>query len=155
MAMQEQRKQQVAVLMKKYEMKTQFLVRQKEEEIAKAANRTAELQNFLKRMEIENLTWQRAAKESEAMIASLNESIQRLRETAENAAEDAESCCDGGAAEEEEAERRMVCRCCNSREPCVVMMPCRHLCACKDCEVFLDSCPVCSMPKRSTILAVF
>ncbi|XP_057783219.1 probable BOI-related E3 ubiquitin-protein ligase 2 [Salvia miltiorrhiza] len=159
MAMQEQRKQQIAVLMKKYEWKTELLLKQKDEEIAKAANRTTELHNFMKRMEMENQTWQRAAKENEAMIASLNSSIQRLRESAylsENAAEDAESCCQNMERIQQNTEinKKMVCRCCNSRNSCVVMLPCRHLCSCKDCEVFLDSCPVCSMAKKAAIEAL-
>lgn len=159
MALQEQRKHQTALFMKKYESKIQFLIKQKNEEIAKAANRTMELQDFLKRMEIENQTWQRVAKENEAMVASLNCTIQRLRETASNAAEDAESCCclEG---EKETAEtwdqetRKMVCRCCNSRNACVIMLPCRHMCSCKDCEVILDYCPVCKMIKKASIEAL-
>ncbi|KAG6403642.1 hypothetical protein SASPL_135870 [Salvia splendens] len=154
MAMQEQRKQHISVLMTKYEWKSDLLLKQKDEEIAKAANRTTELHNFMKKMEIENLTWQRVAKENEAMIASLNDSIQRLRESAflsENAAEDAESCC---REEKTETKNKMVCRICNTRNSCVVMLPCRHLCSCKDCEVFLDSCPVCSMPKKAAIEAL-
>ncbi|KAG6401432.1 hypothetical protein SASPL_138289 [Salvia splendens] len=159
MAMQEQRKQHISVLMTKYEWKSDLLLKQKDEEIAKAANRTTELHNFMKKMEIENLTWQRVAKEKEAMIASLNDSIQRLRESAflsENAAEDAESCCRDMEEEEErtETKKKMVCRICSTRNSCVVMLPCRHLCSCKDCEVFLDSCPVCSMPKKAAIEAL-
>lgn len=155
-AMQEERRQQMAVLMKKYEWKTELLFKQKEEEIARGAKRNTELQNFLKRIEIENQTWQRVAKENEAMITSLNSRIQRLRETAhlcENAAEDAESCCQN-VEENDKIEKKMVCRCCNSRNSCVVMLPCRHLCSCKDCEVFLDSCPVCNMAKKATIEAL-
>ncbi|KAI3447933.1 hypothetical protein Pfo_004598 [Paulownia fortunei] len=163
LAMQEQRKQQIALLVKKYESKAQLLLKQKEEEIAKAANRTMELQDFLKRMEIETQTWQRVAKENEAMISSLNSTIQRLRDSAylsANAAEDAESCCQNREEKEERTEngeekkRAMVCRCCNSRNSCVVMLPCRHLCSCKDCEVFLDSCPVCRMVKKGSIEAL-
>lgn len=154
-AMQEERKQQMAILVKKYEWRSEFLVKQKEEEIARAANRNVELENFLKRIEIENQTWQTVARENEAMIASLNSSIQRLRESAENAADDAESCCQNAVEDEKVMKKKMmICRCCNSRNSCVVMLPCRHLCSCKDCEVFLDSCPVCSMPKKATIEAL-
>ncbi|KAL1565856.1 RING-type E3 ubiquitin transferase [Salvia divinorum] len=144
-AMQEQRRQQMATLMKKCEP----LLRQRDEEIARAADRAAELRGFMKRMEIENLTWRRAAEENEAMIASLSGSIRRLRESGGG---DAESCCRNTKLIEEE--ERMVCRCCNSRNSCVVMLPCRHLCSCRDCEVFLDSCPVCSVVKKAAIEAL-
>ncbi|KAL0383927.1 UNVERIFIED_CONTAM: putative BOI-related E3 ubiquitin-protein ligase 2 [Sesamum radiatum] len=157
LALQEQRKQQIALFMKKYESKIQFLIKQKEEEIARAAKKSMELQDFLKRMEVENQTWQRVARENEAMVASLNSTIERLREEAGNAAEDAESCC----VEEEkrtetwvEKARKMVCRCCNSRNSCVIMLPCRHLCSCRDCEALLDSCPVCTTVKKASIEAL-
>ncbi|KAL2254889.1 probable BOI-related E3 ubiquitin-protein ligase 2 [Sesamum indicum] len=158
LALQEQRKQQIALFMKKYESKIQFLIKQKEEEIARAAKKSMELQDFLKRMEAENQTWQRVARENEAMVASLNSTIERLREAVGNAAEDAESCC----VEEEkktqtwvENASKMVCRCCNSRNSCVIMLPCRHLCSCRDCEALLDSCPVCTTVKKASIEALF
>ncbi|KAL0422914.1 UNVERIFIED_CONTAM: putative BOI-related E3 ubiquitin-protein ligase 2 [Sesamum latifolium] len=158
LALQEQRKQQIAVFMKKYESRIQFLMKQKEEEIARAAKKSMELQVFLKRMEVENQTWQRVARENEAMVASLNSTIERLREDAGNAAEDAESCC---VEEEKKTEetwvekaRKMVCRCCNSRNSCVIMLPCRHLCSCRDCEALLDSCPVCTTVKKASIEAL-
>ncbi|XP_047964499.1 probable BOI-related E3 ubiquitin-protein ligase 2 [Salvia hispanica] len=59
------------------------------------------------------------AEENEAMIASLRE----------NGAGDAEWCCRSVELMEEEKEKA-VCRCCNSRNSCVVMLPCRHLCSC-------------------------
>ncbi|KAK6120874.1 hypothetical protein DH2020_023714 [Rehmannia glutinosa] len=157
LAIQHQRKQQISLIVKKYESKAQFLLTQKQEEITKAANRTMELQEFLKRMEIENQSWQRVAKENESMVASLNSTIQRLRESqslSANAAEDAESCCQNGEEKEEKIENKMVCKGCNSRNSCVVLLPCRHLCSCKDCEVFLDSCPVCRMVKKGSIIAL-
>ncbi|KAL3843360.1 hypothetical protein ACJIZ3_000763 [Penstemon smallii] len=162
-ALQEQRKQQIAVFLKKYESKTQFLLSQKEEEITNAKNRAMELEQFIKRIEIENQTWQSVARENEAMVASLNSTIERLRETvylSGNAADDAESCCEINQEGEEKTEneeqrtRKMViCRCCNARKSCVIMLPCRHLCSCKDCDAFLDFCPVCSMVKKDSIEA--
>ncbi|KAL3613943.1 hypothetical protein CASFOL_042017 [Castilleja foliolosa] len=149
-ALQEQRKQQISALMAKYESKIQFLLTQKEEEIEIAAKRSIELQGFLKKMEIESQTWQRLARENEAMAASLSSTIERLRETAavNNAADDAESC-DGG-----EQTARMVCKSCNYREACVIMVPCRHLCSCRECDAFLGSCPVCMTVKKASIEAL-
>ncbi|XP_073065600.1 probable BOI-related E3 ubiquitin-protein ligase 3 [Primulina eburnea] len=154
--LQEQRRSQISIMMKKYESKIQSLLQQKDEEILKATNRRMELENLLRRMEIENQTWQMAAKEKEAIAASLNSKIQRLRETAclsINAAEDAESCFRSEENEEHNT-RKIICRCCASRKACVIMLPCRHLCSCKDCEAFLDSCPVCKMVKRATLEAI-
>ncbi|KAL7257915.1 hypothetical protein ACSBR1_004123 [Camellia fascicularis] len=59
-------------------------------------NRAMELEDFLRRMEIKNQTWQRVAKKNEAMVVSLNSTIKQLTENEclANGIEDAESCCD-------------------------------------------------------------
>lgn len=159
LALQEQRKQQTALIINKCESITKLLLNQKEEQIREASNRTFQLENLLTGMEIENQTWQRVAKEKETMVASLNSAIQRLKETANpppNGVDDAESYCqniDGEKTETGElgSMKKMVCRCCNNRNSCVIIMPCRHLCSCRDCEVFLYSCPVCRNVKKATI----
>ncbi|KAL3814011.1 hypothetical protein ACJIZ3_015279 [Penstemon smallii] len=165
LALQEQRKQQTTLFLNKYEAKTQFLLKQKEDEIAKATNRKQELEQYLKRIESEIQKWQRVAKENESMVESLNSTIERLKETAllsGNGADDAESCCEN---KEERIENyimrqstrknnKMICKCCNVRGSCVIMLPCRHLSSCKDCEAFLDSCPVCRMVKKGSIEAL-
>ncbi|KAK2966826.1 hypothetical protein RJ640_026507 [Escallonia rubra] len=167
LALQEQRKQQTAALLKKMEAKAEIMLRQKDEEMAKAVNRAMELEEFLRKMEIESQTWQRVAKENEEMVMSLNNTIEQLRESAcfsTTGPEDAESCCDNGGDEtgegnrgqeiEEHRTRKMMCKNCNSRNSCVVFLPCRHLCSCKACEAFLDSCPVCGMVKKAGIEAL-
>uniref|UniRef100_A0A2P2Q3U0 RING-type domain-containing protein n=1 Tax=Rhizophora mucronata TaxID=61149 RepID=A0A2P2Q3U0_RHIMU len=50
--------------------------------------------------------------------------------------------------------KAMLCKGCNSRNSCVLFIPCRHLCSCKACEPFLDSCPVCQTAREATIEAL-
>lgn len=180
--LQEQRKQQYEVLVKKIESKASFLLRQKDEEIVKARNKTMELQNMLKKLEMENQAWQRVAQENEAMVVSLNNRLEQVREEQascrfNNGVDDAESCCEcednnegimetkgnGGFAavdsssqrqEEQQEKTTMVCKCCYCRNSSVLFLPCRHLCSCKDCATFLDSCPVCRTPKKACIEAL-
>ncbi|OMO92746.1 hypothetical protein COLO4_17340 [Corchorus olitorius] len=175
--LQEQRKQLVAVLVKKIESKASVLLRQKDEEIAKATNKTMELEILLRKLEFESQAWQRVAQENEAMVMSLNNTLEQLREQASccfnNGVDDAESCCEVNGEEGIETEenrggftghvfeqgqettvKSMVCKCCNSRSSCVLFLPCRHLCSCKDCEAFLDSCPICRTPKKAIIEAI-
>ncbi|XAR59844.1 hypothetical protein NMG60_11015832 [Bertholletia excelsa] len=170
LALQEQRKQQIALILRKYEAKTAVLLKQKDEELTKAINRAMELEDFIRRMEIESQTWQRVARENEAMVASLNYTIEQLKENAYlaiNGAEDAESCCDvncqedrenetgeNGGESEEQRPRKMICKSCHSRSSCVIFLPCRHLCACEACQAFLDSCPVCGTAKKAIIEAL-
>ncbi|XP_043713078.1 probable BOI-related E3 ubiquitin-protein ligase 3 isoform X2 [Telopea speciosissima] len=171
LALQEQRKNQVAILLRRMESKTLSLLRQKDEEIARTAKKTMELEECLRRVEMENQAWQRVTKENEAMVISLNNTLEQVKENVyyfpSAGTEDAESCCDNSQAhyreekirrdekeeEEEEKEpmRNMTCKACNSRKSCVLFLPCRHLCSCKSCVSFLDSCPVCNSPKKATM----
>lgn len=41
----------------------------------------------------------------------------------------------------------MICRTCNVREVSVLVMPCRHLSLCKDCDRGVNVCPVCQNVK--------
>lgn len=168
MALQEQRKQHLASIIKSCESKAQFLLQQKDEEIAKGLNRTMELEQLLKGIEAENQTWERVAKEHEAIITSMNKTMEQLQEVAASqyrngnggGVEDAESCCDIGyldhaKAEESKENGQMRCKICNSRSSCVILLPCRHLCSCNTCAAFIGSCPVCNMVKKASIEALF
>lgn len=44
-----------------------------------------------------------------------------------------------------------ACRWCGGREASVLVMPCRHLCLCTDCERVSDVCPVCRFPKSGSV----
>lgn len=152
----EQKKQQLGLIWRKYESKLEFLLKQKDEEIAKAENRRMELEEFLKKMEMENEAWQRIANENEAIVMSLNNTIEQLRESGyclSTNGEDAESCCDVHDDEEQET-RKMTCKSCNSRFSCMIFLPCRHLSSCKPCDSLLHQCPVCGIPKKATIEAL-
>ncbi|KAK9751057.1 hypothetical protein RND81_02G238500 [Saponaria officinalis] len=45
----------------------------------------------------------------------------------------------------------LICKACRSREVCILLMPCRHLCVCKECDVFVNVCPVCNIPKSASV----
>lgn len=170
-------------LVKRIESRTQALLLQKDQEMAQASQKTAELEELLKKLEFESQAWQRIAQENEAMVASLKIALeQQLRERAScgsndgDGAEDAESYCCGanrdgtGTEEAQEQENRamttsgveagwrkattMACKACNSRASCVLFLPCRHLCSCNSCEGFLDRCPLCATAKEGTVEAL-
>ncbi|KAL5200226.1 hypothetical protein ABZP36_021429 [Zizania latifolia] len=44
-----------------------------------------------------------------------------------------------------------ACRWCKTEEATVLVMPCRHLCLCADCERNADVCPVCRFPKSGSV----
>ena len=148
----------MATLINSLELKSLNLIRQKEEDLAKAKKKSKELEECLKKAEMESQAWQRVAKENEAKVVSLTNTLEQVRERmalVSNQAEDTESCC-GPCERREEQELEimqtkgniMACKSCNSRRSCVLFLPCRHLCCCYFCEALLDYCPVCKSAKE-------
>ncbi|XP_068640796.1 probable BOI-related E3 ubiquitin-protein ligase 2 [Aristolochia californica] len=160
-SLQQQLKEQLLSLMRRFESKAMVLLQQKEEDILKARKRTAELEECLRKAQVGNETWQRIARENEAMILALKKTLEQVRERAccSSSADDAESCCDSPwpallssqRKGREDIDEKLVCKACNSRPSCVLLLPCRHLCSCKSCEAFLDLCPVCKSAKKASI----
>ncbi|KAF8020553.1 hypothetical protein BT93_G1089 [Corymbia citriodora subsp. variegata] len=173
----EQSKRQIESMMRKIELRVQILLRQKDEEIAQAARKAAELEELLRRLEAEGQEWQRVARENEAMAVSLSNALEQLKDSAccrtssscssnGNAGEDdAESCCPATAANANSNRQSNrpgigekgtgICRSCNARESSVLFMPCRHIGCCMACEPLLGSCPVCRTVKKASEVVLF
>ncbi|KAE8023485.1 hypothetical protein FH972_009175 [Carpinus fangiana] len=45
----------------------------------------------------------------------------------------------------------MTCRACKAKEVSILLMPCRHLCLCKDCDGLISVCPVCQLMKTASV----
>ncbi|KAF8033191.1 hypothetical protein BT93_D1943 [Corymbia citriodora subsp. variegata] len=102
LVLQEQRRLQMQALIKRLESRTHAILLQKDQEMARASQKTAELEELLRKLEYESQTWQRIAQENEAVVGSLKLALeQQLRERASrgsddgDGAEDAESYCCG------------------------------------------------------------
>ncbi|KAI7731897.1 hypothetical protein M8C21_017008, partial [Ambrosia artemisiifolia] len=95
LALQAHKKQQILTILKNYESKSKLLLRQKDEEIKRATKRRIELEEFLTKTDIERQKWQIAAKETEAMVINLNNTIEQLvsDQNMKKHAEDEGSCC--------------------------------------------------------------
>ena len=144
MALQEQRKQQIGVLLKGIEVRATSMLRRKQDDLALAARKRAELEACLSRAEAEKDKWQRLAMEKEAAVADLKRQLEQITDDAESSAGDDEwdrSGNGGGGG----------CKRCGVGEACMVFLPCRHVCSCKDCEGFLAICPVCTSLKEATL----
>ncbi|XP_022751992.1 probable BOI-related E3 ubiquitin-protein ligase 2 [Durio zibethinus] len=158
-ALREQRKRQLAILLKSMESKALYLMRRKDEDLAKATKKTMELEASLRKAEMEIESWQRLSKANEATVMDLSNTLEQVRESlvwVSNTAEDAESLFYGSCDTDQQGEvkdesKKMACKHCNSRSSCVLFLPCRHLCSCKSCDAFLDSCPVCKSVKEASM----
>ena len=56
-----------------------------------------------------------------------------------------------GGTNPENTRRSIICSVCNSRGACMLLLPCRHICACKSCEVILTHCPICDSTKANAV----
>ena len=43
------------------------------------------------------------------------------------------------------------CKVCRVNEVCMLLLPCRHLCLCRDCERPIDACPSCGTTKNASV----
>lgn len=50
---------------------------------------------------------------------------------------------------------KSTCKVCRENEVSVLVMPCRHLSLCKDCDSFTSVCPVCEMVKTVSVEVYF
>ncbi|KAI3863241.1 hypothetical protein MKX03_011664 [Papaver bracteatum] len=165
LALHEQRKQQLAVMLASLESKAVNLLQQKNDQLSEATKKTMELEECLRKAEMENQVWQRIAKENEAMVIALHNTLDQVKENVycySSVAEDAGSCCDNyddnNNPEAEQVDEnslmmmnKIVCKGCNSRDSCILLFPCRHLCLCKSCDAFSSHCPVCKCVKNGSM----
>ncbi|XP_047319552.1 E3 ubiquitin-protein ligase BOI-like [Impatiens glandulifera] len=131
-----------------------LLMKQKDDEIIMANIKSMELQQLLKKMEMENQELQKMAMHNELIVVSLRNTLSQIedQENAHDICEDAGSCCQDSRSQSQSQSRDIgICRRCNSYISSVIFLPCRHLCSCYACEPFMSSCPVCNLPKKTSI----
>ncbi|KAL5213705.1 hypothetical protein ABZP36_002857 [Zizania latifolia] len=138
-----------------------------EAELERARCRNAELEEKLRQMSAEGHAWMGVAKSHEAVAAGLGATLHQVLQSpytvaiaaGEGDAEDAQSCCfetaaDAIAGDDDALSKVAVatsCRTCQHSEACVLLLPCRHLCLCRACEVAVDTCPVCAATKNASL----
>jgi len=53
--------------------------------------------------------------------------------------------------ENRELREQRTCRVCRTQDVSMLLLPCRHLCLCQDCEGQLHACPLCRTPKNASV----
>ncbi|KAF9623047.1 hypothetical protein IFM89_036183 [Coptis chinensis] len=135
---------------------------EKEAEVEDINKKNTELEERMRQLTVEAGSWQHRAKYNESMITALKINLQQVfaqgRDSKEGCGDsevdDTASCCNGGALdfqlaykENKDMKELMTCRVCKVSEVCMLLLPCRHLCLCKDCESKLSFCPLCQSSK--------
>ncbi|KAL2322955.1 hypothetical protein Fmac_027334 [Flemingia macrophylla] len=142
-------------------------LREKEAEVEKATRKNSELEARAAQLSVEAQVWQAKARAQEATAASLQAQLQQTITMCQGGGGGGEeSCAVEGQAEDAEsayidpervavavavAAARPKCRGCDRRVASVVVLPCRHLCICTECDAHFRACPVCLTPKNSTV----
>ncbi|OWM72751.1 BOI-related E3 ubiquitin-protein ligase 1-like [Punica granatum] len=154
-------------------------LREKDEEIQRMGKLNWVMQERIKTLCVENQLLRSLAQTSEAAANTLRSNLEQVLAVAHVAEdrhpfsaaaaaveEDAESCCasssSGKRAAKEKDHRvavagsgsrgpRGACRGCGKKEPCVLLLPCRHLCLCAACGSVLHGCPVCGSVMTGTV----
>ncbi|KAJ6706043.1 BOI-RELATED E3 UBIQUITIN-PROTEIN LIGASE 1-LIKE [Salix purpurea] len=146
-------------------------LREKEMEVEKATRRNAELEARATQLSIEAQVWQAKVRSQEVTAASLQAQLQQaimnggLAQDSRRG-EDGIGCPGGveGQTQAEDAESAYVdpdrvavvpggpsCKVCRKRMASVVLLPCRHLCVCTECDRVVHACPLCLHVRNSSV----
>lgn len=142
-------------------------IREKEAEVEKAVRKNAELQARAAHFSAEAQVWQARARAQEATAASLQAQLQNaiLRQGCAQNHDGTLTCASGDVAADDaesayiDPERVEVasgpsCKACQKRVASVVLLPCRHLSVCAECDGVVQACPLC-LSFRSSSVEVF
>ncbi|KAK6251010.1 hypothetical protein QQP08_010809 [Theobroma cacao] len=144
-------------------------LREKEAEVEKATRRNSELEARATQLSVEAQVWQAKARAQEATAASLQAQLQQAIMSGGAAAapdirrgEEGLKCGGGVEGQAEDAESAYVdpervaasgpvCKACRTRVASVVLLPCRHLCLCTECDRVAQACPLCLTVRNSSV----
>lgn len=146
-------------------------LREKEMEIEKATRRNAELEARATQLSIDAQVWQAKVRTQEVTAASLQAQLQQaiinggLAQDSRRG-DDGIGCPGGveGQTQADDAESAYVdpdrvtvvpggpsCKACRKRMASVVLLPCRHLCVCTECDQVVPACPLCHHVRNSSV----
>lgn len=148
-------------------------MREKDAEVEKARRRNAELEARAAQLSVEAQVWQAKARAQEATAASLQAQLQQAiincggaggGKAQDSRRGDGGLMCTGEVAEDAESAyvdpERVIsvgvswgptCKRCQKRVALVVLLPCRHLCVCPECDRAVQACPLCFNMRDSSV----
>ncbi|KAL6957614.1 RING-type E3 ubiquitin transferase [Sarracenia purpurea var. burkii] len=135
---------------------------EKEVEVGNINKKNTELEFQVEQLAVEASAWQQWAKYNENMINALKFNLQQVyaqsRDSKEGCGDsevdDTAACCNGRSIDfhllcKENSDGRglMTCKVCKVNKVCMLLLPCKHLCLCKECEIKSSLCPMCQSSK--------
>ncbi|KAL0836559.1 hypothetical protein Bca101_088448 [Brassica carinata] len=152
----------VTALEKDVSMKLQ----EKDQEIENMKKKNRELVEKIKKVAVESQNWHYRAKYNESVVNALKVNLQQVMSHGNNTNPGGVLAVEEGYGDSEIDDEAasynymnipgmpntgMRCKSCNVKEVSVLLVPCRHLSLCKDCDVFTGFCPVCQSFKTSSV----
>lgn len=141
-------------------------LREKELEIESMNRKNRELADRIKQAATEAQNWQYRARYNETMVHALQNNLKQALAAqgvaAAAAADQGREGCgdsevdDAASSYDPNAQQQSVtsvgaCRVCARGEVCMLLLPCRHLCMCKECDGRVEACPVCRAVKTASV----
>ncbi|KAJ8633978.1 hypothetical protein MRB53_027314 [Persea americana] len=174
LGLEEVQKRHIRSLLLALEYRALKRLREKETELDSVRRKNAELEEKVKQMSAENQIWCHVARNNEAIVSNLRTSLEQILLQNSGAAkegygdssdpaDDTQSCCyeaveerttgtaEKALRENREMKSRKSCKSCLENDVSVLLLPCRHLCLCKECETSISCCPVCKSSKNASL----
>jgi len=143
-------------------------LREKDLEIESINQKNRELVERINQVATEAQNWQYTAKYNESVVNLLKNNLQQAMSLGpdqgregfgDSEIDDAASYIapsnyfgiSGGPAKVGSSKHNMICRACKHKEVSILLMPCRHLCLCKDCDGLISVCPICQLVKTASV----
>ncbi|KAL1222815.1 putative BOI-related E3 ubiquitin-protein ligase 3 [Cardamine amara subsp. amara] len=141
-------------------------LQEKDLEIDNMNKKNKELVERIKQVATEAQNWHYRAKYNESVVNVLKANLQQAMSQNKNVIDQGkegfgDSEIDDAASSYNDPNKnmgnnqRIRCKTCNAKEVSVLLVPCRHLSLCKECDVFTRICPVCKSLKTSSVQVFF
>lgn len=178
-ALEENRQRHTRTLLALVEERLLTRVQETDAELKKVRFRNLELEERVKQLSVEAQLWQSLARNNEAMVCSLRSNLEQAvaqsreqiitKEGCGDSEDDnaAASCVHGESCdhahhhhqqnaitmikENKDLKKQRNCRACESRDACILLLPCRHLCLCKECDAYVSLCHICGHSKNASV----
>ncbi len=178
--LEEKRQRHSRALVAAVEEGVSWQLQEKEMELEKMRRQNSQLAEHVKQVSLEAHRWENKARTYQVMATALRSNLQQAQQQAvalslreqskegcgDSEADDAASSSHHGdkvvirddddahartCKENRELREQRCCRVCRCNDVSILLLPCRHLCLCKECESRLDACPLCRSLKNASV----
>ncbi|XP_047306823.1 probable BOI-related E3 ubiquitin-protein ligase 3 isoform X2 [Impatiens glandulifera] len=127
-------------------------LRVKEDEVENINKMNMKLEHQIEQFAVEAHMWQQRSEYTENMINELGFSLEQIN--ARTGGDSKEGCGDSEVDDtascyndQTRPTTTVTCKICKAKGVCMLLLPCKHLCLCKDCENGIRVCPICQSLK--------